>query len=170
MIVYRTENKVNGKFYYGVHQGDNPKYLGSGVALKNAIKKYGRKNFIRRTIMKFDTAEEAYAFEALMVDDALLNDPNCYNSCLGGVGGVGKNEPWNKGKKTPGIGSGRKPGFVSHHKGKYKSPWTIIAKELGTSRRIIKDWVVNNRKPHQSNQSTYAQAIKLYNLMSNKDI
>ena len=87
MIVYRTENLLNGKFYYGVHNSRKPRYLGSGTALKRAIKKYGRDNFIRRTIKEFDTAKEAYAFETLMVDDLLINNPMCYNATAGGTGG-----------------------------------------------------------------------------------
>ena len=84
-IVYRTENKLNGKFYYGVHES-NDNYLGSGTVLKAAVKKYGRENFIRRTIKSFNSAEEAYSFEQLMVDIALINDPKCYNACVGGKG------------------------------------------------------------------------------------
>lgn len=87
MIVYRTENKVNGKFYYGVTNGNNTKYLGSGKILNAAIEKYGEENFIRRTIMEFDTAEEAYEFEALIVDQDLVDRDDCYNIKLGGYGG-----------------------------------------------------------------------------------
>ena len=88
-IVYRTENNINGKFYYGVSKNDdNPKYKGSGSLLYKAFDKYGRKNFTKRTIMQFDTMEEAYNFEALMVDELLLQDPKCYNIHLGGYGGL----------------------------------------------------------------------------------
>ena len=86
-LVYRTENKLDNKFYYGVHNGSNPDYLGSGKLLKRAIKKYGKDNFVRRTIMEFDTLEEAYAFEAIMVDKQLIEDPKCYNVATGGHGG-----------------------------------------------------------------------------------
>lgn len=55
MIVYRTENKITGKFYYGVHNNTRERYLGSGELLKKAIEKHGRDNFVRRTVMEFDT-------------------------------------------------------------------------------------------------------------------
>ena len=87
-IVYRTENKANNKFYYGVHNlnaANSKSYLGGGTALADAINKYGKDKFIRRTIMKFATPEEAYDFERLMVDMALVDNRDCYNLTLGGV-------------------------------------------------------------------------------------
>lgn len=43
--VYKTTNIINGKYYIGVHKTTNPNdsYLGSGKAIKEAIKKYGKK-------------------------------------------------------------------------------------------------------------------------------
>ena len=46
-IVYRTENMLTKEFYYGVHNGNSSKYLGSGIRILKSIKKYGSKNFIR---------------------------------------------------------------------------------------------------------------------------
>ena len=109
IIVYRTENKVNGRFYYGLHTADDKYYLGSGYRLKKAIKKYGKENFIRRTVREFDTVEAAREFEKLVIE-AVINNPACYNVNNGGTGVVKGNIPWNKGKKCPGVG-GRKPGF-----------------------------------------------------------
>ena len=41
--VYITTNKINGKFYIGKHSTDNlnDKYLGSGILICKAEKKYG---------------------------------------------------------------------------------------------------------------------------------
>ena len=91
-IVYRTENVVNGKFYYGVMSENNCKastYLGSGKLLKRAIDKYGRDKFVRRTIAKFATVDEAYDFEALVVDQDFVDRDDCYNIKLGGIGSTG---------------------------------------------------------------------------------
>ena len=45
MVIYKTTNLINGKIYVGKDSNDNPNYLGSGIVLKNAIDKYGRKSF-----------------------------------------------------------------------------------------------------------------------------
>ena len=50
-FVYITTNLINGKRYIGRCKFDTTRpnawktYLGSGVALKLAVKKYGRQNF-----------------------------------------------------------------------------------------------------------------------------
>ena len=89
-IVYRTENKINGNFYYGVTDQISKSrryYLGSGSVLKSAILKYGRDNFVRRAIAEFDTIEEAFALEELIVDQDFVNRRDCYNVQPGGIGG-----------------------------------------------------------------------------------
>ena len=46
-FVYVTTNLINGKKYLGKHNGKSNSYLGSGKALKKAIKKYGKKKHYR---------------------------------------------------------------------------------------------------------------------------
>ena len=84
VIVYRTENTLNGKFYYGVHSKGYKHYLGSGSLINKAIKKHGRDNFVRRTIKEFDNEKDAYHLESIIVDKTLVNNPDCYNVALGG--------------------------------------------------------------------------------------
>ena len=44
--IYKTTNLINNKIYIGKRLGNfNEKYLGSGIALMNAIKKYNKINF-----------------------------------------------------------------------------------------------------------------------------
>lgn len=45
MVIYKITNLVNGKQYIGRDSRNNPNYLGSGTAIKNAILKHGRANF-----------------------------------------------------------------------------------------------------------------------------
>lgn len=88
---YRTENLINGKFYYGVRHSKDPEhdpYLGSGVVLKEAIQKYGRENFKKTILEYFSSMEEAYRREAEIVNDSLVSNPNCYNIKYGGKGGL----------------------------------------------------------------------------------
>jgi len=51
MVIYLTENLINGKKYIGKDSKNNPAYLGSGKYLLKAIKKYGRVNF-KKTILE----------------------------------------------------------------------------------------------------------------------
>jgi hypothetical protein len=43
-IIYITTNLINNKKYIGADKNNNPKYLGSGLIIKLAIKKYGKNN------------------------------------------------------------------------------------------------------------------------------
>jgi hypothetical protein len=52
MVVYITQNLINGKLYIGKDSKNNPKYLGSGILLNKAIEKYGRHNF-KKTILQY---------------------------------------------------------------------------------------------------------------------
>lgn len=87
-FLYKITNKVNGKFYIGVHNtkdlGDG--YKGSGQIIKDAFNKYGKKNFEREIISFHNTAEEAYAEEARIVNINLVENKQCYNVALGGKG------------------------------------------------------------------------------------
>jgi group I intron endonuclease len=86
-IIYKTTNKINGKFYIGVHNGTRNWYKGSGSILKKAIRKYGVSNFLRETLYELDNEVEAYLKEQEIVTVNLLSDPLCYNLRLGGRGG-----------------------------------------------------------------------------------
>jgi group I intron endonuclease len=92
-ILYQTTNLVNHKIYVGVHKllntSTSRKYLGSGTALKPAIKKHGRENFTRVTLAEFNCAEDAYLAEEVMVTQEFVNRPDTYNMKVGGMGGKG---------------------------------------------------------------------------------
>ena len=104
-IVYLTINLCNGKFYIGVHR-TNPKvfdgYIGCGVyrlsnanksfAFHKAVRKYGYEKFQRTIIREFpDTPEGrqlAYSLEAELITPTLLKSRTCYNTSVGGRGGI----------------------------------------------------------------------------------
>ena len=56
--VYKTTNLANGKIYIGQTHYDNEKYLGSGVLILEAIKKYGIENFSKEYIDEAESQEE----------------------------------------------------------------------------------------------------------------
>lgn len=88
-IIYKTINIQNNKFYVGKHQSDNlsDNYLGSGIALKSAIKKYGRKSFRKEILFIFETEDEMNAKEIEIVTEEFVADKNTYNTGVGGKGG-----------------------------------------------------------------------------------
>lgn len=58
--IYETTNLINGKKYIGQHKSNkfDTWYLGSGIVLKKAIKKYGRENFQTIIIEKIYTNKD----------------------------------------------------------------------------------------------------------------
>lgn len=126
--IYKTVNLVNGKFYWGVHDSidENDGYFGSGVVLQKAIKKHGKENFRRKTMVIYETADAAYFDEGLIVNQAMVCDSLCYNLRPGGKGAhvAGKNNPMfgkTHSRETRTKLSAAKIGKVSNFKGKRHS-------------------------------------------------
>jgi len=91
-FVYITTNLVNDKAYIGKHttKNLNDGYLGSGLVLEKAIKKYGRKNFKREILEYCDTHLEAYSREeAIIKEFDAVNLETFYNITAGGQGNKG---------------------------------------------------------------------------------
>lgn len=86
--LYKTTNKITGKYYIGAHSTKNLEdgYMGSGKQLKDAIKKYGIENFTCEILEIFSNREEAFQKEAEIVTEDFINDPMTYNMCTGGLG------------------------------------------------------------------------------------
>lgn len=85
-LIYKITNKINGKFYIGAHKtkDKNDSYMGSSSVLKNAIKKYGKDNFIKEIIFEASSLDEMYLKEKEMV---VLDRAISYNLKEGGIGG-----------------------------------------------------------------------------------
>jgi group I intron endonuclease len=102
--LYKITNKINGKIYIGIRKTprktDNG-YMGSGLAVKKAIKKYGRENFLKEILFYFKTDEEMFAKEKEIVNEVFVSNPETYNLIMGGRGApAGENHPL-FGKKRP---------------------------------------------------------------------
>lgn len=88
-FIYKTTNKINGKYYIGMHKTDNleDRYLGSGTHFKRALEKYGKENFEREILEYCNSDEEMHLAEARYITEDVVNDKNSYNLKLGGDGG-----------------------------------------------------------------------------------
>ena len=88
-LIYKSINLLNGKFYIGKHKTNNPNdsYLGSGLAIKEAIKKYGRQNFTKEILFFCASEEEMNQKEKEIVDEVLVANNDNYNMSVGGEGG-----------------------------------------------------------------------------------
>ena len=89
-FLYKTTNLVNGKTYIGVrtysNTGQDKTYIGSGILMLAAIKKYGKEAFKRETLL-IASAEYCYNIESQLVDDEWVASRDNYNIATGGWGG-----------------------------------------------------------------------------------
>ncbi len=85
-LVYKMTNRFDGKIYIGCHStfNKNDRYMGSGVEIKEALKKYGRKSFIKEILFEFDTKEEMLAKEKELVTKEFCMREDTYNRIEGG--------------------------------------------------------------------------------------
>ena len=86
MEIYKTTNKITGKYYIGLNSTSNPNYLGSGVDLKTQINKYGKENFIKEIlcIITSNSTDKNILrkIENLYIDNH-IHDKNCLNKSHG---------------------------------------------------------------------------------------
>lgn len=94
-FIYLTTNLVNGKKYIGKHsiftkqgkpRSNNHTYLGSGVILSKAIKKYGRENFTREILcFAKDEDELNYLEKEFINNHNAIKSEEYYNIAEGGI-------------------------------------------------------------------------------------
>jgi group I intron endonuclease len=91
MVIYKTTNLINGKIYIGKSYKKGlllEEYLGSGLLLQNAIKKYGKNNFKKEILDVCTNESELNEKEIFWIKE--LNSTNRtigYNIGTGGKGG-----------------------------------------------------------------------------------
>lgn len=93
---YKIVNTVNDKIYFGVT--NNPKRRWQNhksrsktnkynSALYNAMQLYGLENFSMIIIQEYETKDEAYNQEVILIEEGNTISPNGYNIDAGGRGG-----------------------------------------------------------------------------------
>ena len=81
MVIYKTTNLINGKYYIGKDIHNNPKYLGSGIALRKAIEKgvvEVIEQGVKKELWEFKKIEEVKLRieEVYRIFNAVINDEN----------------------------------------------------------------------------------------------
>lgn len=87
--IYQITNLINGKIYVGAHSSDilDDDYMGSGIAIRRAIRKYGVDNFQKDILATFDSVEDMFSAEAEIVNLDFVAQIGTYNLREGGLGG-----------------------------------------------------------------------------------
>lgn len=155
--IYLTTNLINGKKYIGKRQKSkfDESYIGSGVRLKAAVKKYGKENFKCEILYWCETKEELIQCEKDTITQYnALNDSNFYNLTAGGDGG-------NTGAQYKGM----KP-HKAHHSEETKLKMSNIRKGHNTSEetklRISNSNKGKKRTPEQNKANSDRNKNKIW--------
>lgn len=77
---------INGKIYIGQDSNNDNNYFGSGILLKKAIKKYGKKKF-KKEILEICNSKKSLDEREVYFIDLYNSIKNGYNLSVGGTGG-----------------------------------------------------------------------------------
>jgi len=111
--VYQTTNILNDVFYVGKHSTEDvyDNYLGSGLLIQKAIKKYDKENFHKSILFVFDNEQEAFEKEFEIIQENISMKYKTYNIASGGRGGQKGRSPSQETRNK--IGEGNKGKTVS---------------------------------------------------------
>ena len=88
MYIYKITNNVNGKIYIGKQVRKSKNYMGSGLLIKRAQKKYGIENFDKVILEECINNDELCEREKYWIETLNSTDINIgYNISCGGDGG-----------------------------------------------------------------------------------
>jgi len=130
-FIYKTTNKINGKIYIGKSKTNDPKYLGSGMILKQSIEKYGTDAFIKEILEECseNIVDEREIFWINKLRS--FERDTGYNIALGGAGGdTTTHHP----QKTE-IVEKRKHGLAEWHKSLTKAERLEHAKKISEAKK-----------------------------------
>lgn len=87
-IIYEITNIRTGQIYIGQHTTNDldDDYMGSGVRILNAYKKYGKNIFSKKILHIYDNFEEMDRKEAEIVNEDFIRRNDTYNVVTGGTG------------------------------------------------------------------------------------
>ena len=158
--IYRITNKINGKTYIGQHKYKklNDSYMGSGIHIKRAIKKYGIENF-EKEILEFDipNVDLANDWEQMYIMFERAKGKAEYNIANGGLGSSGfhhtEEHKRYMSKKMKGrvVSEETRQKLSEANKGKHPSEESIRKnREAHKGRRLTEEW---KRKISEGNKA-----------------
>lgn len=88
-LIYKITNNLNGKIYIGQHQTEDldDGYMGSGIAIKSAVKKHGVENFAKEILFYCTDFDTMNNMEKIIVNNEFVSRKDTYNMKTGGLGG-----------------------------------------------------------------------------------
>ncbi|TWI38245.1 hypothetical protein [Paracoccus sulfuroxidans] len=105
-----------------------------------ALKKYGRRNFIRETLGIYETWEEMNAAEIALITPEALADPACYNITKGGQGSYTKRTQ----QRRPMIVT-----IISKEGDEISGSVVEISKKIGVPTKKIYDLIHGHRRVYR---------------------
>lgn len=116
MVIYRITNLVNGKIYIGQDSKNRKNYLGSGIHIKAAIKKYGRDKFSKEILEICESADQLNAAEIKWIDSFDSRNPKIgYNIAVGGEAVMfGRKHTFEAKEKMKSSAKKHRPNFEGH--------------------------------------------------------
>jgi hypothetical protein len=137
--IYRTTNLINGKTYIGQHKKTNRrgKYIGSGLILRKAIKKYGKENFkVEILYDNIQLKETADSVEMFAIAKERKIGKAEYNIANGGQGGRVLNDEGEKMRIEKSVKTKKERAAL----GMYKGLKTGIKLSEETKQKIKDGW------------------------------
>ena len=158
---YKIVNKMNGKYYLGMHMQNHGKidsYYGSGILIKKAISKYGKDNFDKIVLQYFNTIEEMKTGECKLITQYDINNDQCYNMKGGGDGGSNGHSEYTKKK----ISISKTGVSIGSHSDSTKNKISIANKNCSSvTRKKLSDNALNRSVSHKDklNNARYGRKL-----------
>ena len=97
--IYKTINLINNKIYIGQTTKNDPYYLGGGLYLVRAIRKYGKSNFKIEIIQKCNSLIELNKVKKYWIKTLKSQDKNIGYNIANGGNSIGKHSKITKEKQ-----------------------------------------------------------------------
>ena len=140
--VYEITNLINGKKYIGKRicksTIEEDRYMGSGILISKAIKKYGKENFRKDILEICDSEELAFEREKCWIKHYnAVESREFYNIKDGGEGNTREDALRNLAKLTPEQIKERSRKLSIANKGKNNSMYGVKGKDNPVSKAIV---------------------------------